>query len=534
MRRLDWRFLLPDPRLGSVAYLGRPSPLLAALREAAPALSVVGGRETAERARPSDLVVLREPAGTHLAEALRWLRPGGWLYLEGRGGPGARLRGARLGCPSQAASALRALGLRDLRAHWHWPDFERCAELVPLDQDSLARALARRRVDGPARLKVALALRLAERGSLADWVPCFSLVARRPAAVAVDAVPSTASAGSLIDLLAKARPALGFADPGAPLSCALVTPRFRASSHVVALVGPQGAARAALVVKAPRLAVSSRFIERELANLRALEARGVPGVPRALASVESWGRSIAIQSALDARPLERAVVRRDPERWCAAVEGWLAGLQAATAPHAALDAERLALTVERPLRRLAEQIGATADEERALAETLALAERLAGLPTAFEHGDLSPPNVTRRSGGGVGVLDWELAEPEGLPLCDLLFFLTYVAFARARRTGVSAERAAFEQAFFDESGFAAARAAAQAEALGIPSTALTPLLVLGFARTLSRLAGRLAPEGEGLAEETRGWLRANRYYVLWRHALAEQDRLRWPAPGAGR
>jgi aminoglycoside phosphotransferase (APT) family kinase protein len=34
--------------------------------------------------------------------------------------------------------------------------------------------------------------------------------------------------------------------------------------------------------------------------------------------------------------------------------------------------------------------------------------------------------------GGLGVLDWESAEPEGLPALDLLYFLAYASFAADR------------------------------------------------------------------------------------------------------
>ena len=48
------------------------------------------------------------------------------------------------------------------------------------------------------------------------------------------------------------------------------------------------------------------------------------------------------------------------------------------------------------------------------------------VPTVLEHGDLAPPNLLRLRNGGLGVVDWEVADPAGLPLGDLLFFAAFV------------------------------------------------------------------------------------------------------------
>jgi hypothetical protein len=50
------------------------------------------------------------------------------------------------------------------------------------------------------------------------------------------------------------------------------------------------------------------------------------------------------------------------------------------------------------------------------------------LPIVPEQRDFSPWNVLIDSDGGLGVLDWESAELDGLPALDLIYFLTYLAF----------------------------------------------------------------------------------------------------------
>jgi len=55
---------------------------------------------------------------------------------------------------------------------------------------------------------------------------------------------------------------------------------------------------------------------------------------------------------------------------------------------------------------------------------------LPALPQVFEQRDFSPWNVLINRKGDLMVLDWESAEPKGLPLLDLVYFLTYLTIFR--------------------------------------------------------------------------------------------------------
>jgi hypothetical protein len=54
--------------------------------------------------------------------------------------------------------------------------------------------------------------------------------------------------------------------------------------------------------------------------------------------------------------------------------------------------------------------------------------RLPDLPIVFEQRDCSPWNILMDNEGEIKVLDWESSEPNGLPLLDLIYFLTYLSF----------------------------------------------------------------------------------------------------------
>jgi len=168
IRRLDWRFLLPDPSLGRVVYLGAAeSSLLEALRVAGLSVTAVTD-EIAQSGRVSfDTAVAVAPSPDDLALAATLLRPGGWLYAEVSGSPGAARRTAML---------LRRAGFGAIQRHWHWPDFARCTRILPLDD---AGALVYGLGNGRGRIAALMVRGLAGSGVLPWLARSVSLVAQR-------------------------------------------------------------------------------------------------------------------------------------------------------------------------------------------------------------------------------------------------------------------------------------------------------------------------------------------------------------------
>lgn len=348
---------------------------------------------------------------------------------------------------------------------------------------------------------------------------------------------------SVLSFLSANRERLGLERYGlrGTMSFLIVTPRFRASRHVVVLVMPEGTTEPALVAKVPRLRDDTAGVAREAANLRAARdalSGEVGTIPLVVALEENRGRPILLETALVGRPMAPAAVRRDPSRCVDAVTAWLTKLSLASASRAETQAgwgERL---LEAPLRRL-DGVFPPGEEPSALVERtreLLLPLRQAELPLVFEHGDLSHPNVLLLEDGRVGVVDWELAEPRGLPVRDLFFFLTYVAFAERRATDVAGQVAAFHDAFVRPRGWARPVVAAYAERLGLEPSLLTPLFVACWASYTAGLLARLGGDagagaaGRPLSSAPGKWLQGNRYFALWRHALAHANVLHWQDP----
>ncbi len=184
-RRVDWRFLLPEPELGRVACLGPARGTLPeSLRLFSASLTVIETPQARENTAQYDVVVASGPSDEALRQMVGLVRPGGFLYVEACGPlrPGRLLndRGPRPRFAADYLAAVERHGFVEARAYWHWPNFESCHEIIPLDdRTALLHALTRRGSDRLARLKSAFGWWLVQAGVFARTVPCFSVVARK-------------------------------------------------------------------------------------------------------------------------------------------------------------------------------------------------------------------------------------------------------------------------------------------------------------------------------------------------------------------
>lgn len=223
-RRIDWRFLLPEPYLRRVAYLGpEPGTLPAALKHFSESLRI----NAVEKSGSFDLVVLCLREAFSLAKADALLVPGGFLYWEmkplewaaswrhfkkriprllARSLSGAfngsemewaaeepkesnlatvpppkglRLRQNVLSLFHDQVAALERLGFCDIQMHWQRPNFEACLEIIPMNDAALEYAFSRPRSDLASQLKFAAGRVMMQTGLLVHLTPCFSLIARK-------------------------------------------------------------------------------------------------------------------------------------------------------------------------------------------------------------------------------------------------------------------------------------------------------------------------------------------------------------------
>jgi len=315
----------------------------------------------------------------------------------------------------------------------------------------------------------------------------------------------------------------------------LLAPHFRASSHILFLIFPRGSPKPTLVVKVPRLAGINNSVEREAANLSAVQAsrpEGFNSIPYLVTLQESHNRKILIETALYGRAMDPKFVRKNRKYCIEMTIAWLIDIYQSTHCSAKVTPFWFERLIEQPIQYFSRRIPQNEEESYLLKRTRETAEALRemDLPIVFEHGDLSHPNILIPDQGRIGILDWEQAEPLGLPACDLFFFLAYVGFAISRSRENGDYLSAFQSTFFGKDAWARPYIQTYARQLQLPFASLTPLFLLSWFRYLSNLVDRVTSNKAGneyVRPETVDWIRANRYYELWRYAVNQSNMLGW-------
>ncbi len=318
------------------------------------------------------------------------------------------------------------------------------------------------------------------------------------------------------------------------LSSVVLTPRFRASQHVVFLIYGEGQTDPVLVAKVARLPGPSASLEQEskaLKSVQALRTDGFSSIPRVIAFEEYCGHGILVETALAGPSMSPAVVRRDAAKCCDLVTRWLVDVQQ---PRNEKNGSNRFELFTGSLRYFTDKFPLTAEEEQALEQTWSLIGPLQKtlLPPVLEHGDLSHPNLILCKTGGLGVVDWELALLDGLPAFDLFFFLTYAAFSVHHADKKKAYLPPFQRAFFTQDAWTLPYIETYIKETRLPADLLRPLFVLCWARYTSNLLVRLAgsqEKQEPIPTATADWLRSNRFYALWRYTLLHINRLNLPS-----
>lgn len=335
-------------------------------------------------------------------------------------------------------------------------------------------------------------------------------------------------------VLAERHDELGLADVGLGrrMQTALLTPRFVTSRHVVALVFAPGDPRPRAVAKMPRRPGDNGGVHREAEMLRQLAARlGRPpaGVPAVLGTVHVGGLTLLVETVVTGVALDPRRVQRDRGAAVSAGASFIASLPVTRSAADNVDWYDAALT--RPLAKFAERLPMGAEAADLCRRTHALLEplRATHLPSVFEHGDLSHPNLFLSADEGtLGVVDWERSTTDGVPGHDFVFFLQYVS--ESVRSGFTrpAQLAAFDDAFLGPDPWASRALRDHVVGRGVDPALLAPLVVASWARSAATLVSRLVPEDGAQDHPPAGALdravTGDRDVTLWRHAVEQAER----------
>jgi aminoglycoside phosphotransferase (APT) family kinase protein len=175
-------------------------------------------------------------------------------------------------------------------------------------------------------------------------------------------------------------------------------------------------------VKFARVPEAESGLEREARVLRRLgdQRPDLAGIPHLRGEGQRAGRLAVVEDVVEGRSLLDQLTPQNFEHVALHVTRLLIDLAQA-------GGSQRPRMVDEAVDAFAAQFGPVAGEE-----IVAVArEKLAGLsevPAVPEHRDCSPWNIVITPAGDPVLLDWESAEPDGLPGLDLFYFLANCAF----------------------------------------------------------------------------------------------------------
>lgn len=446
IRRLDWRFLLPELPGGVARHMviaGASPMLLAQVTRHRAALRASARIRPPEKA---DVVAILANAAVSPGAAARAVEPGGLLYYEVSRRRLADLRRT----PAWLVAELQGRGFEVSAVYWLLPNAAVPQRYVPLDRTEafcwymdayysagspleLARALCVRGLAGSSGRRF---------GRLA---PAFAVVARAP--LAVDDRPRRSLAPAILTRFLNdedARPVL--LTSGVDDGSRVVLLPFRASSRQ-----PEA------ILKVARIPAFNAHIEREQQTLAELRARYGESIPAPLDLGEHAGLAVGVEEHVHGSRLS-ALCWRWPRRLADKIDDlqlttdWIiafnrSSAQRGSAPDAFAEAVRAAIEEFRA------SVPLGAGRARLLDRVVASLERIRGpVPVVWRHNDLGPWNVFRTA-DGIQVIDWEYGSGPsqsltGPPLTDLIYFATHWYFATSRLKTPAEEAAAFQALYF--------------------------------------------------------------------------------------
>ncbi|MCL4408928.1 MAG: aminoglycoside phosphotransferase family protein [Gammaproteobacteria bacterium] len=416
LRRVDWRFLLsnPYPRKSACFTNGFLRQCVAEISQAIhPSGSVVADADC-------DLVVAVNPNAATLRAAWSALEPGGSLYSEWH----SPLVGGETGIRKR----LQTAQFIDIECYWAWPlpDYHASAFWLPIDAWAVLRYFRVRYQQERTiwrRIKHECLWTLWHAARRTGLLLPVSTIARKPYPLDSEQIQNT-----LIEDIRLAWRRRQSTHPPARLSWLLLTGGYRSINKVVGLIFADDEELPRMAVKLPRAPESAPALQREALTLRVvrrLKPGGIPGVPRILAFKEHAGLPVLVETALTGTPMWAVLSHENYRILALQVTDWLLEL---VHPSIYLQRTEWWAYIAEPVLADHERFFGSILKPNMLQETRSILSRLGDLPLTVEQRDLSPWNILVGEAGQLLVLDWESAEIKGLPVLDLCYFLTHLAF----------------------------------------------------------------------------------------------------------
>jgi hypothetical protein len=478
----DWRFLLPSFPLDTLLFLGMPS--VANLR----VLSAVGRRvivastehqplrelqqvcrqqgiknlELVGVAQFSRLPFLSRTMGLIwltggkgvpnpvrspdiLAELERLLKADGVVYFEVKG-----LIDNLLG--RRKSDTFSRYGFSSCRFFWQTPHHGEMRTAAPLDDKAIGRHFFTHVLIGHSPQKRALS-RLGEFSSRLGLLPYLSLrrgvlLQRSPMNGGSKQPPSYLSA-----LVRRAGIDLG------GHRCSLSARGNYNSNKVIFYLFEPSKATPDAVVKMTRFPEFNHRLEHEYRALSLLAERRYVGpetFPQPLLLDYYNGLALLGLRAVNGKPFKKCTQANVDCPIAGDAIEWITQLGAASAGHALAKPKEVSDTLTHLFRQVTQAYELSEREKDFLLRQIAaLGNAPSPLPLVFQHGDPGVWNIVVSDDNRVTFLDWETAEPEGVPLWDLFYFMRSFGSWVFRRQGTHDTLASFERLYLSPSPFSA-------------------------------------------------------------------------------
>jgi SAM-dependent methyltransferase len=309
------------------------------------------------------------------------------------------------------------------------------------------------------------------------------------------------------------------------LRWALAAPGDYSSQKVLLFLFAAEGEQPQSVVKITRDGRYNSRLENEWRALTFLRERGIGSdgtCPLPLFLGHHAGLAVLGETALTGVPYLRQIKGSGDLGQAGKAVEWLFSLGVATA-HRVEDGPIVAGRLQAVLDRFDDLYRPPREASRFLGEQVAtIAGGGDGMRLVFQHGDPGPWNLLVTSEGKPAFLDWEAADPEGMPLWDLFHFLRSFGFAISKKAGRQDHIRSFSDQVLGASALnnlLAETATRYCDETALSPRLVEPLFYLCWVHRAVKEASRLPQER----------LQSGRYFNLLRLAVEQRD-----APGLRR
>jgi Phosphotransferase enzyme family len=504
-----WRYLLPSMEQRRLLCLGRPSPAaLAALCSIAEEIVVVegdGARAIAVAGEPRIRSIAGAAIGPWLASRPDRSIDLAWVGPHGAGRETRELRAqlgrllARDGAVVREDRHAVAM-LRDHRPprHTAGPELPDHAAIIDVQP---TRGEIRTAIGAGDEYMVRL---FGDRGLAPKrgrrLRPVRTLIGRLSRRAAPERHLAVVGEGSTLPDVPTYISGLAAAD-GVDLGgfrCGLVAGGDYNTQKVLLYLAPDRATSPSLVVKLTRDASVNARLETERDALRHLESLGLAAdgrIPTVRFAGRHAGLAIVGETAVDGVPFAQAMGAQAIDGPIVDATRWLIDLGGRSARHASASEVAVALA-DLHARWVDLCQPAPAEAARLRAAVEAIGASSVPFPLVFQHGDPGTWNLFVTADGRVVFLDWENAEPDGMPLWDLLYLLRSQAVGVGRRAGTRRRLVAVERFMFERSPMSdlvVEAIAGYVERVGLDPALVEPIFHLCWMHQALKEATRVTP-----------------------------------------